>query len=351
MLKLTRRKKGGNYYLRGTVAGQSIYESTGTCNFAAANTIRQRREAEIMHRHTAGVSAAITFAEAVLTYLSTGGEGRFMARILQHFGPDTLLAEIDNAAITDAAAILYPKARPATINRQLITPISAVITMATNEGRTQQRKFRRHKDDKTRTRWLTPEEMERLLTASATHLKPILACLVGGGCRTSEALGIEAHFFYPATGEIWLPNTKNNHPRMIRLPDRALTIIQKGSIPEVGPIFLTPKGKPYQLRDNGGGQISGAFDTACTTANLGKDVTPHVLRHTWATWYYAATQDFGGLLDLGGWQKSDMAQRYRKIAPADLAERLQIHGWDFAALDRREKYRPEPRKINLRAIK
>jgi len=64
-------------------------------------------------------------------------------------------------------------------------------------------------------------------------------------------------------------------------------------------------------------------------AGLGADVTPHVLRHTWATWFYSQTRDFGGLLDLGGWRKADMAQRYRKIAPADLPARLMAHGWDY----------------------
>ncbi|MBV1864244.1 MAG: tyrosine-type recombinase/integrase [Rhodobacteraceae bacterium] len=351
MLKLFRRTKKGNYFLRGTIAGKSVYESTGVNGYAAANTIRQRRETELMHRHTAGTGAALTFAEAALTYLSTGGEGRFLANILQHFGVDTLLADIDNAALTRAAARLYPNARPATINRQLITPVSAVVTMAANEGHTQQRKFRRHKDDKPRTRWLSPEEFERLIDNASDHLRPILACLVGGGFRTSEALGIEAQYYHPATGEIWLPDVKNNHPRMIRLPARSIDMMQGAQMPDVGPIFLTPKGKPYRLRKNSGGQISVAFNKARAAANLGEEVTPHTLRHTWATWYYAATRDFGGLLDIGGWQKSDMAQRYRKIAPADLPDRLQAHGWDFTALDRRTGTAPKTATPKLHSVK
>jgi hypothetical protein len=34
-------------------------------------------------------------------------------------------------------------------------------------------------------------------------------------------------------------------------------------------------------------------------------------------------------MDLGGWDKADTANRYRKIAPDDLGARLLAHGWDF----------------------
>ena len=102
-----------------------------------------------------------------------------------------------------------------------------------------------------------------------------------------------------------------------------------GELPESGRMFRTSYGKPIKLRKNGGGQMQTSFNKARDAAGLGKDVTPHTLRHTWATWYYAQTRDFGGLMDLGGWAKSEMANRYRKIAPDDLADRLLKFGWDF----------------------
>ena len=64
-----------------------------------------------------------------------------------------------------------------------------------------------------------------------------------------------------------------------------------------------------------------------------------LLRHTWATWYYAQTRDFGGLMDLGGWRKADMANRYRKMAPASLVQDLLEAGWDFTDQRRRPALR------------
>jgi len=291
----------------------------------------------MLARRAYGKGATLTFAEAALAYMQSQGESRFLAKILRHFGPDLLIDDVDNAAINNAAASLYADAAPATINRQLITPISAVITMAADEGLARHRRFKRRKTPKMSKRWLTPEEAERLIDAASDHLRPILFCLLGTGARTSEALGSEAHFYYPNTNEIWLPDVKNDHPRMLRMPDRARAGIDASDPPDVGPIFRTPKGKPYVLRRNGGGQISAAFAKARDAAGIEASVTPHTCRHTWATWYYAATKDFGGLLDLGGWQKADMAMGYRKIAPGDLGARLLDYGWDFANLDTRRR--------------
>ena len=57
------------------------------------------------------------------------------------------------------------------------------------------------------------------------------------------------------------------------------------------PAFLTPDGQPYVARENGGGQMAGAFNKIRDAAGLGEDVVPYTLRytlrHTWATWFYA----------------------------------------------------------------
>lgn len=332
-LTLTRRRPGGNYYMRGTVQGVSLYESTGTSRRAEAEAIAHRRESEIRDRVAHGRAATLTLAEAALTYMGAGGERRFLAPILQHFGPDALLSEIDNAAVSAAEAALYPNAAPATVNRQLVTPLSAILTLAADDGLIAPRRLKRRKGDQARWRWLTPEEAEALLGAAQPAFRPLLALLLGTGCRAGEAVAIEAGSFHPATGEAWLFRTKTERPRMLRMPRRAVEIILERPLPEIGPVIRRPDGAPYRIAGpNQGGQFKTAFHRTRDKAGLGPEVTPHVLRHTWATWYYAATHDFGGLVDLGGWSSADMANRYRKAAPRDLAQRLLDHGWDFAAV-------------------
>lgn len=328
-LKLTRRDGTGNFYLRGNIAGTNVFRSTGTSDRQAAENIRIRTEAEILNRVSLGRKATVTFAEAALNYLNSGGEGRFLPAILKHFGARAKLAEIDNAAVNRAAAKLYPDAKPATINRQLITPISAVMAMAAEDGLCAPIRLRRRRVSEKKTRWLTPEEFEAFAAELDAHLAPIIAFMIGTGARVRETLTLQASTLYLAQGQALLTDTKNGAPRMVRIPPRAAGVIAGRALPARGPVFLTNRGRPYATRDGTGGQIKTGFNRARDRAGLGRDVTPHTIRHTWATWFYAQTLDFGGLLDLGGWSKADVANIYRKIAPDDLGARLTAHGWDF----------------------
>ncbi|MGR3498799.1 MAG: tyrosine-type recombinase/integrase [Limimaricola soesokkakensis] len=329
-LKLFRRSAGGAYYMRGTVQGNHVYESTRTGNRREAEAIAHRREIEIRDRYALGRAATLTFAEAALDYMGAGGERRFLGPILEHFGPDMRLRDVDNAAVTAAAQEIYPQASTATINRQLVTPISAVYAMAADQGLVDPRRFKRRRAASTRRRWLTPEEAEALIAAATPSFKPTLGLLLGSGVRAGEAVALAVQDFHPDTGEAWLQRTKTDAPRMIWMPRRAVDLVLSRPLPDLGPVLRTRAGAAYaQVGPNQGGQFKTAFHRTRTAAGLGTDVTPHVLRHTWATWYYAATRDFGGLIDLGGWTSADMANHYRKMAPADLPARLLAHGWEF----------------------
>lgn len=333
-MPLTLKKRGEIWYMRGTVAGHSIYESTGLGDKKSAEIKRARREAELIERHAFGTAHTLTFAEAALTYMQSGGEARYLAPILAHFGPRRRLADVDNDAVNGAALALYPGAAPATINRQVITPISAVYQMAAADGKLPARRFRRRPEGQGRIDWLTPEQAELAFTAASERGRRFLAWLLGSGCRVGETLRLDRADLHLDTCEAWVAEAKNDTPRMVRFPLRTRQVLATGWLPEDGPIFLTPKGQPYRVRDDAGnglgGQIKAEFDAIRDATGLAF-LTPHILRHTWATWYYAQTKDFGGLMDFGGWKKADIANHYRKIAPADLGARLLNHGWDFRA--------------------
>lgn len=331
-MSLTIFRRGDVYYIRGTVAGQRVYESTRLGDRKAADILRARREAEIIERAAYGRAATTTFAEAALTYMQSGGEARYLGPILKHLGPKFRLVDMTNDQVNRIAEALYPTAAPATINRQVITPISAVVNMAADDDLCPPRRFRRRPGDNARIDWLTPEQAELAIKVASERGRRFLLFFLGTGCRVNEALRLDRADLHLDTCEAWVAEAKNDDPRMVRFPLRTRQALATGWLPEVGCIFRTPKGLPYRLRnDEGrglGGQVKGELDKIREAAKL-PFLTPHILRHTWATWFYAQTKDFGGLMDLGGWKKADMANRYRKIAPADLGERLLTHGWDF----------------------
>ncbi|MCZ7564732.1 MAG: hypothetical protein M5U07_06365 [Xanthobacteraceae bacterium] len=62
-------------------------------------------------------------------FRNAGGDRRFLAPLLEHFG-NTILTAIDSQAIDAAVIALYPDAPGATRNRQVYTPVSAVLKHA-----------------------------------------------------------------------------------------------------------------------------------------------------------------------------------------------------------------------------
>jgi integrase len=190
MLKLFKRKASSNWYLRGTVAGISIYESTSVTERSAAEAIRIQREKELLDQSVFGRKATATFLQAAVSYIEAGGERRFIGPLIDYFRT-TPLAAIDQIAIDRAAAALYPKATASTRVRQCYVPISAVLRHAAVRGLCEHRRIERPSLPKGRVRWITPEEADQLIDACSDHLRPLVTFLLGTGARLSEALYLD----------------------------------------------------------------------------------------------------------------------------------------------------------------
>lgn len=332
-LKLVRDRKNpddGLWYVRGTVRGRRIEESTGTRKRDKAEEFKTRREAELLDEAIHGRAAVATFAHACASYLEFGGEGRFMTPILRHFG-STKLNKIDQVAIDTCAKALYPKGKSSTLTRQVYTPISAVMQHAAARGMCAAITIERPSQPKGKTRWLTVAEAKRLVAACSDHLKPIVLQMLYTGARVSEALYLDwAQVDLEAANVVYL-DTKNGEDRGVPLHPALVATLSRSNRRE-GPVFLNHKSEPYEERDGEGGQIKTAFRGATRRAGLGKwvdtkkkdkagktvkrwvtDVTPHTCRHTWATWHYAKHRDIRQLMELGGWKQISMVQRYTHV--------------------------------------
>lgn len=333
-LKVVRSRKDpdGCWYVRGTVRGRRIEESTGTRDKRLANEFKTRREAELYDEAIHGRSAVVTFAHAAAGYLAGGGEHRFLPPILKHFGT-TPLARIDQSAVDACAKALLPYAKGSTVARQIHTPISAVLRYGASRNLCELIEISRPKQPKGRTRWLTPQEAGRLVAACGDHLRPIVILMLYTGARVSEALYLDWNEVNLTSRQVAYLDTKNGENRGVPLHPVALAAL--ANLPHrTGAVFRRPDGEPYEIKDDEGGQIKTAFMGAVRRAGLawprkdakGKvitdakgrpkwktDVTPHTCRHTWASWHYAAHRDIRQLMELGGWKDASMVQRYTHV--------------------------------------
>lgn len=306
-LKLISPRKGrsSRYSIRGTYLGQRINRSAGTGDRALAKQILRRIERDI-ERGAVSDRARPTFASAATSYMRNGGERRFLAPLLKHFA-EKPLEDIDQMSIDDAAAILYPSASPATRNRQVHTPVTAILNYAGIERRTKRPKG---SQGISKTDWLWPEQAERLLDAAYgvdAEFGTFLVTLLHTGLRLSEALALEWRNVNLQEGFAYVGETKNGEPRSVFLPPPVVAALANRSGVRGATVFRFRKnGHLYKLlaRVRGRAKIDG--------------ISFHTFRHTWATWMrrYGGL-DTKGLVATGAWRDRKSADRYAHVVVSE----------------------------------
>ena len=319
----------GIYQISGTITvwkdGQchslQIRQSARTRSKSEAEGIARQIANKATQQNITGREPARTFAELAEDYLAAGGSARYLDKViveLGHLEGD----EIGQAEIDEAAAALYPQASPATRNRQVFTPVLAVLHHAGCNLR-----VRRPRGGGRRTHFFTPEQADsqiRLIAAGRYRnpWTPALATfLFCQGARLGETLAIDGTDVNLSAGYAVLRDTKNDTERMAHLLPRARAALQ--AIPNLGrrgPLFLRYDGRPYMPRDIRGGQIRAVWSRAAADNGMDPKVySPHTARHSWATWHYSWLLDPLRLKNEGGWE-SDEYQRYVKLVNPALGE-------------------------------
>ncbi|WP_182356519.1 tyrosine-type recombinase/integrase [Komagataeibacter europaeus] len=359
-IKVVSVPKSKNLYLRGTVSGQSIFESTGTSDKRTAEEIRRKREAELWEETVYGKRAVITFAEALASFIADRPQSRatisYYQRILPHLGKKRL-HEIDQSVLES----LYPlvlrdgnDASPATKKRAIRTPIQAVLEFGAIRKWCDRPAFSSIAIRNAPKKFMRPDEVTRLVQASAPHLRTLLVFLTCTGCRLSEALDLEWKDvdLHGKRVVVW---QKQAYERHIDLSPAAYEWMKDlpyrdGHV--FRPLIRTRYGMDFGERyhDAGrqyGGQIKTGWAGACRRAGLpgrirewipkGRrvpkrvfvpDYTPHTLRHTWASWHYCVHQDILKLKADGAWSEIDTVAGYAKLMPANYREEI-IRWWSY----------------------
>jgi hypothetical protein len=89
-MPLKLEKRGSVWYLRGSIRGIAVHESTKVTDEQAADDIRVATEHRLLQESILGKKAVKTFKEASESYLKSGGSDRFMTRLVEHLGPTRL---------------------------------------------------------------------------------------------------------------------------------------------------------------------------------------------------------------------------------------------------------------------
>ena len=298
-LRVIRRPDTGTVWIIGTVTpagakrGLRIRRRAGTNDERLAREEAAGLEAQVLRDFHLGARPAVRgWGEAALSYLdhaerSTRTEA-LIRRLTLHFR-DLPIDRIDQVAVDTARkVILLPDASPATVLRNLISPLRAVLRHAELRGWCRPPRFDVPPQPKGRTRFLLPAELLRLRAAAPAHLRPLITFLVGTGCRSGEAMGLDWQDVDLGGARVllWEGETKAGTRRVVALPPAVVAALAE--LPHrTGEVFrrrrqrlqdgrLAPSG--YHQADGYGTKLPKGWARAVADAGL-DGVTPHVLRH------------------------------------------------------------------------
>jgi integrase len=148
----------------------------------------------------------------------------------------------------------------------------------------------------------------------------LILLLLDTGARMSEASELEWRDVDLAGGRVIFWRTKTGRRRNATLSPR--TIARLASLPHrEGQVIRwdapgRQRSAAYADRGRqGGGQIKTAWRGTLRRAGLATELTPHDLRHTWASWHYALNRDLLLLKVEGGWSSVALVERYAHLMP------------------------------------
>lgn len=215
----------------------------------------------------------------------------------------------------DAGARVMPN-RELSVLRALF---NRALALKKYEGDNPARSIKRTKESDGRLRFLEVDEEGALLQELPEPHRTLVLVGIHAGLRVrSEALSLTWPNVDLARGLLTVQGAfaKTGKTRSVplnRTLREALAALKKGARSEH--VFTRRDGAPLRA-------LRTVFMKACKRAKLA-DVTPHVLRHTFASRLAMAGVDLRTIQELGGWRSLKMVERYAHLSPSHKAEAVE----------------------------
>jgi integrase len=268
---LYRRRGSRNWSYDLTVDGRRERKSTGTPDKGLAENIAAKREWELRRAAVFGAQSVLTFGAATDLYLDAGKSNRFVLPVFNHF-EDVLVKDVTAGIIKAAAQRLYPKAGPATWNRQVITPAQAIINHAAELGHCPPIRVKRFAVPKTLRRAVDRSYIDSIRANAPQALGACLLFMFTTGSRVSAATSLEWSQVNLQERTAIIGRDKNGDPHLVHLTVETMAAI--ASLPRKG-----RKVFGYASRQ----AIYGSLKRACERAGLPYLGTHQPGRHSFAT--------------------------------------------------------------------
>ena len=163
---------------------------------------------------------------------------------------------------------------------------------------------------------LSKNEVKKLIdvTSNLKH-KTIIQLLYGAGLRVGELVRLTMQNFDFDRKRIHVVQAKGNKDRYTLLPESLIELLQKQNLVKKPTDFLFTNSKNFHLTEK---TIANIIAKASKKANITKHVSPHTMRHSFATHLLENKTDIRYIQELLGHSKIETTQRYTHVSIKDI---------------------------------
>lgn len=339
-MSLYKRKDSSVYWIKLHHCGQVIQRSTGTSDKLKAQEFHDKLKVQLWEQDRLGVRPRYSWQEAAGRWIeetrhkATHHQDIAKLKWLHSILGNLMLDEISLDVIARLKSERRKQVGESTTNRYLAL-VRAILKRAVDEWDWLDKapKVKLYKEPEGRVRFITPEQVMRLLRELPMHQRDIVLLALLTGQRQANIFKLE----WPQVDLVsdspcfWINVSQSKTRTAINVPlnQEALAVLNR----QLGK-------HPLRVFTYAGKPLSNVNTRAWRKALKRADITDfrwHDLRHTWATWQRQAGTPTHELKQLGGWKTTAMVERYAHLAPdhlANAAARLDgmFSGYDLATI-------------------
>ncbi|MGJ8530442.1 tyrosine-type recombinase/integrase [Maritalea sp.] len=236
-------------------------------------------------------------AQAAIAYRESGRATRFLEKV-EDYWKDTVIRNITGEAVRLSAKKLYPSAKPATWNRQVIVPTQAIINYASELGWCSSIKVKRFPHDPATKTPATLEWVNAFSTQATEdglpHLAALCMFMFGTAARVGEAVRMTWADVDLQTGKAKLSGNKPTPwSRTAHMPPRVVSAL--ANIPS------NRNSEDHVFKYSEQSSTNKVWGNVIERAEIDY-LTPHCCRHGFATTMLQAGYDVKTVAECGGWK-------------------------------------------------
>lgn len=318
-----RRKDNGQFYIDFTVDGRRVREVVGPSRRQAVDALAQRRAEIIAGRFRLPTEPRLTYDVAVERYMAWAKQHKrswrddleIFKRMAPHFG-GTPITRINPFEIEKMKANLIAAGLSKSRVNRYLAALSGLyhrlIDWGMHIGENPVRKVRRFREAPGRIRYLTREELDRLLPACNPELWQAVTLAIHTGMRAAELFDLLWRDVDLENRIVHVVDSKNGDRRDIPLSDTAYgALVGRRRTGEN--VMAQADGKVHRQH------MRAVFVRACRKAGL-EGLRWHDLRHTFASHLVMRGASVFAVQELLGHKSLAMTRRYSHLSPGVLRQ-------------------------------